>query len=170
MNRHWEKLEYPEILRRLARHTDFSGGEALALALEPTFYLRDAQELLALTSEARLLLEAHPDFALGGVRDIRPLAARAQRGITLQPTELLEVRSTLIGAERVRRVVGRLEAQFPMLADLRRASIPCRGWRKQSPECWMTAARSVTVPRTSCRAFVVSCASPRTASRTGCAG
>ncbi len=127
MNRHWEKLEYPEILRRLARHTDFSGGEALALALEPTFYLRDAQELLALTSEARLLLEAHPDFALGGVRDIRPLAARAQRGITLQPTELLEVRSTLIGAERVRRVVGRLEAQFPMLADIAARIYPLPG-------------------------------------------
>ncbi len=127
MNRHWEKLEYPEILRRLARHTDFSGGEALALALEPTFYLRDAQELLALTSEARLLLEAHPDFALGGVRDIRPLAARAQRGITLQPTELLEVRSTLIGAERVRRMVGRLEAQFPMLADIAARIYPLPG-------------------------------------------
>ncbi len=118
MNRHWVKLEYPEILRRLARHTDFSGGEALALELEPVFFLRDAQELLALTSEARLLLEAHPDFALGGVRDIRPIAVRAQHGITLQPAELLEVRSTLIGADRVRKVVGRLETQFPMLADI----------------------------------------------------
>ncbi|MCU0521029.1 MAG: endonuclease MutS2 [Anaerolineae bacterium] len=118
MNRHWVKLEYPEILKRLARHTDFSGGEALALALEPVFFLREAQELLALTSEARALLEAHPDFALGGVRDIRPMAARAQHGITLQPAEFLEVRSTLIGAERVQRVVGRLVAQFPMLADI----------------------------------------------------
>ncbi|MBN1250217.1 MAG: endonuclease MutS2 [Anaerolineae bacterium] len=118
MNRHWVKLEYPEILKRLARYADFSGGEALALALEPVFFLREAQELLALTTEARALLDAHPDFALGGVRDIRPMVTRAQHGITLQPAELLEVRSTLIGAERVHRMVGRLVSQFPMLADI----------------------------------------------------
>ncbi len=118
MNRHWVKLEFPEILKRLSRYTDFSGGEALALELEPVFFLREAQELLALTSEARALLDAHPDFALGGVRDIRPMVVRAQHGITLQPVELLEVRSTLIGAERVRRVVSRLVSQFPMLADI----------------------------------------------------
>jgi len=118
MNRHWITLEYPIILERLARYADFSGGQALALALEPVFDLREAAERLSLTTEARALLKAHPDFALGGVMDIRPLAERAQRGVTLQPSDFLRVRSTLLGAGRIRRTLLRLETQFPNLADI----------------------------------------------------
>ncbi|MGC9467296.1 MAG: endonuclease MutS2 [Anaerolineae bacterium] len=118
MNRHWVTLEFPEIRRRLAREADFSGGEALALSLEPSFDIREVQESLALTSEARALIDARPDFALGGVRDIRSLAEQARHGVTLQSSEFLEVRATLIGAERVRRILTRLEGPFPGLADI----------------------------------------------------
>ncbi|MGC9347256.1 MAG: endonuclease MutS2, partial [Anaerolineae bacterium] len=82
-----------------------------------------ASERLALTGEGRSLLDAHPDFALGGVHDVRPLAERARRGVTLQPSDFLRIRDTLIGAARVRRVLTRLEAQFPSLADI--------AWRMQ---------------------------------------
>ncbi|MCJ7550033.1 MAG: endonuclease MutS2, partial [Anaerolineae bacterium] len=122
--RHWVTLEYPEILKRLARYADFSGGQALALELKPVFDIREATELLSLTTEARALLKAHSDFALGGVMDIRLQAERARRGVTLQPSEFLEIRSTLLGAERIRRTLIRLEAQFPNLADV--------AWRMES--------------------------------------
>ncbi len=118
MNRHWITLEYPEILKRLARYTDFSGGAELALALLPTSDHREARERLALTREARLLLDARSDFALGGVHDIRPLAERAQHGVTLQPGDFLQARDTLVGAARVRRILTQLETQFPGLADI----------------------------------------------------
>jgi len=122
--RHWVTLEYPKILERLARYADFSGGQALALELKPVFDIREATELLSLTTEARALLKAHPDFALGGVMDIRSLGERARRGVTLQPSEFLEIRSTLLGAERIRRTLTRLETQFPSLADI--------AWRMES--------------------------------------
>jgi DNA mismatch repair protein MutS2 len=118
MNRHWVKLEYPEILRRLASHTDFSGGEALALALTPSFDPVEAADLLKVTTEARAFAKARPDFALGGVSDIRPQADRALHGVMLQPSEFLEVRNTLLGAERVHRSLTSLETQFPGLADI----------------------------------------------------
>jgi len=118
MNRHWITLEYPEILKRLAGYTDFSGGAELALALLPTSDYREARERLALTREAHLLRDARPDFALGGVRDIRPLVERAQHGVTLQPGDFLQVRDTLLGAARVRRILTQLETQFPGLADI----------------------------------------------------
>jgi DNA mismatch repair protein MutS2 len=118
MNRHWVTLEYPEILKRLARYTDFSGGAELALELLPTSDHREARERLALTREARLLLDARSDFALGGVHDIRPLAERAQHGVTLQPGDFLQARETLVGAARVRRILTQLETQFPGLADI----------------------------------------------------
>lgn len=118
MNRHWITLEYPRILKRLATYTDFSGGEDMALALQPTFHFREAAERLDLTGEARSLIDAHPDFALGGIHDVRPLASRARHGVTLQPGDFLQIRDTLIGSARVRRVLTRLEAQFPSLADI----------------------------------------------------
>jgi len=124
IERHRVTLEYPEILKRLARYADFSGGQALALELEPVFDIREATELLSLTTEARALLKAHSDFALAGVMDIRFLAERARRGVTLQPSEFLEIRSTLLGAERIRRTLTRLETQFPRLADI--------AWRMES--------------------------------------
>ena len=91
-------LEYPVILKRLAKYTEFSGGEELALALTPTSIVEEARERLVLTSEARDLLEARNEFTLGGVRDIRPRAEQAERGVTLQPTDLLRVRDTLRAA------------------------------------------------------------------------
>ncbi len=125
MNRHWVTLEYPVILKRLAEYTEFSGGEELALALKPTSIIEEARERLTLTSEARDLLEARNEFTLGGVRDIRPRAEQAERGVTLQPTDLLRVRDTLRAATRVRRILTGAEARFPGLADI--------AWRIQMP-------------------------------------
>ncbi|MDF1515041.1 MAG: endonuclease MutS2 [Anaerolineae bacterium] len=118
MNRHWLTLEYPAILTKLAEHTDFSGGKNLALALAPVFSFREARERLALTNEGRSFIKAYPDFALGGITDITSLVEQAKHGVTLQPAEFLQVRSTLMGSQQVYRLLTRLDAQFPGLADI----------------------------------------------------
>ncbi len=118
MNRHWETLEYPKILNRLARYTDFSLGAELVQQLEPAPVLAEARERLALTREARSLLNARSDMDLGGVSDLRFLVDRARHAATLVGSELLQVRDTLIAAERLARFFGRMEVQFPGLADI----------------------------------------------------
>ncbi|HQE99773.1 MAG TPA: endonuclease MutS2, partial [Anaerolineae bacterium] len=118
MNRHWETLEFPKILARLAKYTDFSAGAELALALTPAPDYREARERLTLTAEARALFVARPDFALGGITDIRPWVEQARHEVLIMPREMLQVRDTLLGAERVYRVLTRLESQFPHLADI----------------------------------------------------
>lgn len=118
MNRHWETLEFPKILTRLAKYADFSAGAELALSLTPAPDYREARERLALTAEARALFVARPDFALGGIHDIRPWVEQARHEVIIMPQELLQVRNTLLGAEQVHRVLTRLEAQFPNLADI----------------------------------------------------
>ena len=65
-----------------------------------------------------MFVNAYPDFALGGITDIRSLVEQAKHGITLQPSDFLQVRSTLMGSERVYRLLTRLEVQFPGLADI----------------------------------------------------
>ncbi len=118
MNRHYETLEYPKILERLAQYADFSGGKALAATLLPATDYREVRERLMLTREGRALFVARPDFTIGGVSDIRPLAEQAQHGVTLLPPDLLRVRDTLQGGARVRALLTRLETQFPSLADI----------------------------------------------------
>lgn len=124
MKSYAETLDYPKILERLARHTDFSGGKALALALEPTTDIREVQERLNLTAEGRAFLKAHPDFALGGVTDIRSWTEQALHGVVLDPGILLQVRDTLVAADRFYRLLTRLEPQFPGLADIAWRIVP----------------------------------------------
>jgi DNA mismatch repair protein MutS2 len=111
-------LELPKILERLAEHTSFSAGRELALSLQPSpdddVVVRRQGE----TSEARALLEDRADVSLGGARDVRPLVDRAEHGAILLPSELLDVRDTLVSGRTLRRAITRLRNQFPLLASI----------------------------------------------------
>jgi len=125
--KHLTTLEFPKILDRLATYTSFSAGEELARALSPETSLREIRWRLETTSEARVLLDVNPETTLGGARDVRPLVQAAQRGATLPPAELLNVRDTLVAARNLHRTLTRLESQFPRLAHLASGIQPCPG-------------------------------------------
>ena len=111
-------LELPKILERLSKFTSFSAGAALALALAPTADLREARRWQQETSEARKLLSVKTDATIGGAHDVRPLAELAARGGVLQPGEMLDVKTTLIAARILHRLLTRLADQFPRLAAI----------------------------------------------------
>jgi len=115
-DRYLQTLEFPKILERLSQHTAFSAGRDLALALKPSPDLEEAQRRQRETSEARKLLEVKTDLSLGGARDVRPLLKSAGLRATLLPTELLDIRATLISGRTLKRTITRLAAQFPLLA------------------------------------------------------
>ena len=75
------------------------------------------EQRLAETREARSILITRSDIGLGGVHDIRSLAADTVRGIMLLPIDLLAVRSTLIASRDVRRILIKAADQYPRLAD-----------------------------------------------------
>jgi DNA mismatch repair protein MutS2 len=114
---HWQTLELPKVLAKLARYTSFSASTELSQALEPSTFADVVAQRLAETREARLLLTTRSDLGFGGVHDVRPLAENALRGSRLLPGDLLAVRSTLIAARDLRRSLIRLETQFPRLAS-----------------------------------------------------
>ena len=116
--KHWQTLELSKILRRLTDYTQFSASAELAQALTPCGEIHQARERLAVTSEARRLLDNRPDTTIGGARDVRDKVSIAQRGATLTPEDLLDVRSTLASGRTLQRVLTRLENQFPLLADI----------------------------------------------------
>jgi len=116
--KHWTTLELPKVLARLATYTSFSAGGELARALAPAYDLETTLRRLRETTEARRLFDVKADVGLGGVHDIRPLAEAALRDGTLLPSQLLDVRSTLVGARDLRRTLTRLDQSFPSLAEI----------------------------------------------------
>ncbi|MBC8161432.1 MAG: endonuclease MutS2 [Roseiflexaceae bacterium] len=112
-------LEFPKVLERLAKHTNFSASRDLALSLKPSTSPVEVRERLQRTTEARRLFDSSPDVSIGGARDIRPAAAHARRGGILDAPVLLEVHQTLAAARRLRVTLLKLDAtQFELLQDL----------------------------------------------------
>ncbi len=133
--KHLNTLEFPHVLAKLAQHVSFSGGRELALSLQPSPVFAEAQHRLEETREARYLLDAHGGVSLGGVYDVRPLAGNAKRGAILQPADLLDILSTLRAGRRAQRVLGRLQAQVPLLAGVAARIEPCEGLSDEIGRC-----------------------------------
>lgn len=119
-------LEYPKILEKVAREAAFSASKALVMELRPTPNLEEAQHRLAYTSEANHLIDLRNDAGIQGAHDIRPYLERAAREGVLQPTELLEIHSTVKSSIFVAHMLEKLEASdFPLLRQLG-ADLPLR--------------------------------------------
>ncbi len=125
--KHLNTLEFPKILERLAAYTAFSASKALALELEPSPYLTEVRAWQDETTEAFNLLGVKPDLSVGGARDVRPMAARTQRGVVLPALELLEIRQTLIAARSLQRALIKLAETYPRLADIAQRIEECPG-------------------------------------------
>ncbi len=111
-------LEFDKILERLASHTAFSASEQLAHALVPSTDLDEIARWQSETTEARTLLDQHPETTIGGARDVRPVTHNARLSAMLSPLDLLEIRQTLLAARTLRRTLARLNALYPRLAAL----------------------------------------------------
>ncbi len=123
--KHWQTLELPKILERLAAHASFSVGAEKARALTPSTDLMEIRERLATTTEARRFLSLYPQIDLGGARDVRPMVEAARREAILTPPDLLDIAQTLHTARRLRQAVARQEARFPRLAAIAARLEPC---------------------------------------------
>ncbi len=114
-DRYLATLEFFKITAQLAEHTSFSAGRELALGLRPSDELDEVRRRVRETTEAKGLLASRVDVSVGGAHDVRPLMRRAQLEHMLQPTELLDIRNTLISARSLRILLARLEAEYPLL-------------------------------------------------------
>ena len=90
-----ELLELPAILERLAAVASSEPGQAEALALGPSGDPEEVAGRQRLTSEAVTLLDHSAEPELGRVRDVRPAAALAERGSTLETAALRAIASTV---------------------------------------------------------------------------
>ena len=108
-------LEFPRVRERLANYTSFTAGRELALALQPTSDAGHVQLLLKQSAEARRLLSVRPDFHIGEAHDVREDAARAGKGVSLDPLTLLQVQKTLAACRVARNGLQKMSADLPAL-------------------------------------------------------
>ncbi len=120
-------LEFNKVLDRLAEHTSFSAGAALARAVMPTTDEAEARQWQAQTHEAVDLWDSGADVTIGGTRDVRRPADNAMRGFTLPPEDLLDIRNTLIAARTLKRKLLRFEDRYPQLAMIAGLIEECEG-------------------------------------------
>ncbi|MFU8771377.1 MAG: endonuclease MutS2 [Anaerolineales bacterium] len=111
-------LEYPKILERLADYCAFPASVEKARALRPTSSLEEAHRRQSVTREVVMLLSTSTNLTIGGARDIREKVELAERGGILLPTDLLDIKYTLISARTLARSFERLEGQVPNLTEI----------------------------------------------------
>jgi DNA mismatch repair protein MutS2 len=133
--KHLNTLEFPQIQARLAQHVSFSAGRDLVLSLEPSPVFVEVQQRLQETREARYLLDVQGGFSLGGAHDVRPLVQNARRGALIQTADLLDILSTLRVGRRAQRLLGRIRAQVPRMADIADRVEPCEGLADEIDRC-----------------------------------
>jgi dsDNA-specific endonuclease/ATPase MutS2 len=120
-------LEYPKILERLAGYASFAISADLARAMRPFDSLEEARLRLAFTTEARRLIEVDDGFTIGGARDVRAQVDLARRAGVLDPSDLLDVKNTLIAARNVARTLERQPEPLNNLKGLVPALLPPSG-------------------------------------------
>jgi DNA mismatch repair protein MutS2 len=111
-------LEYPKVLEHLADYCAFAASIEKAHKLQPTANIDEARHRLAETSEAVQMLVTRPDLTIGGVRDVRQAVDLAAHGGVLTPTDLLDIKSTLVAARTLVRTFERLGDQYPTLFEI----------------------------------------------------
>lgn len=95
MNKHFEALELPKILERLAGFTACPDAREAALALSPQNEYFEAQSLLDQTEAAHTLIAKFGAPSFGGLKNVQNSLHRAQAGGTLSMRELLDIAQVL---------------------------------------------------------------------------
>ena len=122
-----ELLEFPQVIERLAGHTQTTLARELALSLKPAYIQQDVQLRQHETSEAVLLLERGSDVEFSAARDVRRPVESAALGATLSGPDLWDVAGTAKALGSARSVVGsqsdlgilsHLARQIPDFRDL----------------------------------------------------
>ncbi len=111
-----ESLEWPEVARRLrdeCRTPRQETGNSFADFAEG---LSEVKARLTETSEARALLDGDQVAPLGGVVDLDAAFQHAEKGGTLTPQQLLDMRSTLVALHETKRFLEGNAEQAPQLA------------------------------------------------------
>ncbi len=105
-------LEYEKIKDELKNYASSLAGKELVERLQPVIDLEYIEERLKEVSEARRMLDEKTNAPFGGIRDLRDIMLRAEKGMVLNGHDLLDISSTLYAARRMRTFFLELEDEW----------------------------------------------------------
>lgn len=109
-------LEYKKILSRLREKAATGLGRELAEGLRPVSDMEDVKDRLRQTAEAvQVFAVAHPP--MGGIKDIRESIKKIGLGALLDPSELLDILTTMYAMRDIKKFFKELEMEAPMLKN-----------------------------------------------------
>jgi DNA mismatch repair protein MutS2 len=113
-------LDFSAILHILSRHAATSLGKELAEALTPSGDFEEVKKRLKATDEAVNVDRLKGSAPFGGIRNIRPALYRARIGGMLNPSELLDISTTIAGARRIFKFIASVHEDYevPLLMGL----------------------------------------------------
>lgn len=113
----FEKLQYDE-LKEIVKSYCVSGlGRELIDKLTPSSNLKVVKHRLTETSEARVILDAGGNMPFMGVSNIEHIISKVEKGIILDPSELLNTSDFLRGCRRIKNFMSDKEFFAPTLAS-----------------------------------------------------
>ncbi|MBM7702928.1 endonuclease MutS2 [Metabacillus iocasae] len=112
-----ETLQYNELKERVKAHCVSGLGKELIQRLQPSSALNVVKTRLRETTEARRLLDAESHVPLIGISNIGSIVKKVEKGILLDPGELLDVSDFLRGCRRMKTFMLEKEFFAPMLSS-----------------------------------------------------
>ncbi|HUF54530.1 MAG TPA: endonuclease MutS2 [Dehalococcoidia bacterium] len=128
-------LEYDKVIERLGRFCYTERGRSLAAALRPSMEYRDVRHSQRLTSDAQRLIELKPNLGLTEIKDIGSIVQAAALGRQLEPSELLDVRITLVASRNISDAVDKLRIYMEFLAEVADRIADFRGITDEIARC-----------------------------------
>ncbi|EEM10450.1 DNA mismatch repair protein [Bacillus pseudomycoides] len=113
----FEKLQYNE-LKEIVKSYCVSGlGKQLLNKLEPSTSIKVVKNRLNETTEARAILDAEGHVPFFGISNIDSTIQKLEKGMILDPTELVSVSDFLRGCRKVKKFMLDKEFFAPVLAS-----------------------------------------------------
>jgi len=113
----FEKLQYNELKERVKLHCVSSLGKALIDKLQPSGSLKVIKNRLNETTEAKALLASAGHVPLMGISNLGNLVEKLEKGIILEPSELMSVGDFLRGCRKIKTFMETNEFYAPTLAS-----------------------------------------------------
>lgn len=121
-----DTLEYAKVMTKVAELCSFSAGAALAREHIPSVDLEEARTWQRETAEVVSMLREDLAYNLRGARDVREVSLNAQRGVIIEASILLDIRQTLKRGQLVKRNMGKLKGQYPLIAEITEEMEDCQ--------------------------------------------
>lgn len=129
------KLEFFEILERLAAYCILPRAQELARGLKPFVDFVAVDLVLQETNEGKELLRGNPLFSVRGAKEIRAYVELCLRGGVIQGEELLEILDTLRVARKTKQHLREAAEEFPRLSEIVLAIEPQKALEDEISRC-----------------------------------